>query len=110
MSRVIHSIGNPDVFKVFVDIDETICFYDTDRVYEEAVPNKEYIEKINKLYDEGKHITYWTARGSLSGSDYFDLTKKQLDEWKCKYHELSVGEKPLYDLLICDKTKRIEEI
>ena len=23
---------------------------------------------------------------------------------------LSVGEKPLYDLLICDKTKRIEEI
>ena len=51
MSRVIHSIGNPDVFKVFVDIDETICFYDTDRVYEEAVPNKEYIEKINKLYN-----------------------------------------------------------
>ena len=72
--------------------------------------NKSDREKINKLYDEGKHITYWTARGSLSGSDYFDLTKKQLDEWECKYHELSVGEKPLYDLLICDKTKRIEEI
>ena len=37
-------------------------------------------------------------------------TKKQLDIWKCKYHDLSVGEKPTYDLLICDKTKRIEEI
>jgi hypothetical protein len=28
----------------------------------------------------------------------------------CKYHKLIVGEKPAYDLLICDKTKRIEEI
>jgi hypothetical protein len=110
LQRIIHSIGNPDIFKVFVDIDETICFYSDLRVYEEAVPNIENIEKINTLYDEGNHITYWTARGSLSGKDYFDFTKEQLDSWNCKYHELSVGEKPLYDLLICDKTKRIEEI
>ena len=39
-----------------------------------------------------------------------NLTKSQLDSWGCKYHELSVGEKPPYDLLICDRTKRIEEI
>jgi len=39
-----------------------------------------------------------------------NLTKEQLEKWECKYHELSVGEKPNYDLLICDKTKRIEEI
>ena len=38
------------------------------------------------------------------------LTKNQLNKWGCKYHHLSVGEKPHYDLLICDKTKRIEEI
>ena len=42
--------------------------------------------------------------------DVFCNTKQQLDEWGCKYHELSVGVKPPYDLLICDKTKRIEEI
>ena len=51
-----------------------------------------------------------TARGSGTGIDWYDVTKKQLDLWGCKYHELSVGEKPVYDLLICDKTKRIEEI
>ena len=98
--------------RIFVDIDETICFYDgVDRLgYKNAIPNKTNIDKINKLYDEGHEITYWTARGSFSGIDYLELTANQLDEWGCQYHELSVGEKPNYDLLICDKTKRIEEI
>ena len=90
--------------RIFVDIDETICFY------KNAIPNEKNIAKINKLYNEGHEITYWTARGSYSGIDYLELTANQLDEWGCQYHELSVGEKPHYDLLICDKTKRIEEI
>ena len=98
--------------KIFVDIDETICYYkDVDRLgYKNAIPILFNIEKINKLYDKGHEITYWTARGSFSKIDYFDLTKKQIEKWGCKYHYLSVGEKPTYDLLICDKTKRIEEI
>ena len=98
--------------RVFVDIDETICFYDglDILVYKNDINNEKNIDKINKLYDEGHEITYWTARGSYSGIDYLELTANQLDEWGCQYHELSVGEKPNYDLLICDKTKRIEEI
>jgi hypothetical protein len=98
--------------KIFVDIDETICFYKgVDRLgYKNAIPNLENIKKINMLYKEGNEITYWTARGSVSKIDYFELTKLQLKTWGCKYHNLSVGEKPAYDLLICDKTKRIEEI
>lgn len=96
---------------IFVDIDDTICFYkDVGDSYETAIPNFNNIEKINKLYAEGNIITYWTARGSMSGVDWYDITKHQLDDWGCKYHQLSVGEKPPYDLLICDKTKRIEEI
>ena len=58
--------------------------------------------KKNSLKSElclkGKHMLY----------EY--LTEKQLKQWGAKYHELSTGEKPPYDLLICDKTKRIEEI
>ena len=98
--------------KIYVDIDETICFYDgvERRGYKNAIPNMENIKKINKLYDNGNYIKYYTGRGSVSKIDYYDLTKKQLDLWGCKYHELSTGEKPDYDLLICDKTKRIEEI
>ena len=39
-----------------------------------------------------------------------ETTVNQLKKWGCKYHKVSVGLKPAYDLLICDKTKRIEEI
>jgi len=95
---------------IYVDIDETICFYEGERHYPLALPNKENIAKINKLYDKGHYIKYWTARGTVTKIDWFETTKNQLDLWGCKYHELSVGEKPAYDLLICDKTKRIEEI
>lgn len=96
--------------RIYVDIDETICYYDGERNYPDALPLKDNIEKINKLFEDGHEITYWTARGSATGLDWFNLTKSQLSRWGCKYHDLSVGEKPPYDLLICDKTKRIEEI
>ena len=96
--------------KIYVDIDETICYYEGERNYPDALPIPENIAKINKLYDEGNHITYWTARGTMTGLKWFDVTKKQLNEWGCKWHALGVGTKPDYDLLICDKTKRIEEI
>jgi len=95
---------------VYVDIDETICFYDEERDYKLAKPIQKNINKINKLYDEGHQITYWTARGTVTKINWFKTTENQLKKWGCKYHELSVGKKPAYDLLICDKTKRIEEI
>ena len=48
--------------------------------------------------------------GVFEEINWFNITLKQLNDWGCKYHELSTGEKPYYDLLICDKTKRIEEL
>ena len=95
---------------IFVDIDETICFYENKRDYNLAKPSLENINKINILYEKGNKITYWTARGTMTGIDWYEVTKKQLNEWGCKYHNLITGQKPAYDLLICDKTKRIEEI
>ena len=47
--------------KIFVDIDETICFYEGKRNYPNAKPNLANIKKINTLYDNGNEITYWTA-------------------------------------------------
>jgi len=85
-------------------------FYEGERDYNLAKPYLENIKKINTLYEEGNKITYWTARGTMTGIDWYEVTKTQLNKWGCKYHHLSVGEKPAYDLLICDKTKRIEEI
>ena len=88
---------------IYVDMDETICFYEGERHYPDAVPNLSRIAKINELYDEGNTITYYTARGSQSGIDWTEVTENQLKSWGCKYHNLSVGRKPHYDLLICDK-------
>ena len=93
--------------KIFVDIDGTICSQEKD--YANAVPWIEQIEKINKLYDEGHTIIYWTARGSQTGIDWGEVTRIQLVKWGCKYHEVRFG-KPEYDMFICDKSKRIEEL
>ena len=88
--------------KIFVDIDETICQYESERDYNLALPIKSRIEKINDLYKDGNEITYWTARGSVTGIDWYEITKKQLAEWGCKYHELIMG-KPSGDHYIDDK-------
>jgi len=116
MNREIHNKNNATP-TAFVDIDETICFYEGDRIYELAMPSLENIEKINQLYDEGWVITYWTARGSSTPTnkqrieEYRALTLKQLHEWGARFHNLEVGDKkPLYDLIIDDKAKRIEEL
>ena len=105
---------------VLVDIDETICFFSGKRRYDLAEPSYENIDKINKLYDDGWSVIYWTARGGSEkskkeGRCYYDFTWKQLESWGCKFHDLSTGTKgehvkPPYDLLIDDKAKRIEEL
>jgi len=102
--------------KIFVDVDETICYNeDSDkskaRDYNKSAPIKENIQAINSLYEQGHEITYWTARGTVTGIDWYDLTKKQLISWGAKHHDLILG-KPAYDLYIDDKsinTRRWEE-
>jgi len=93
----------------YVDIDETICKTPPTRKYEDAIPINENIEKINKLYDQGHTIVYWTARGSRKQINWYDLTKKQLNEWGAKHHELRV-DKPYYDLFIDDRSINIENL
>jgi len=88
--------------KVFVDIDETICTGGFP--YNDCVPIKSRIERINVLFDKGNHITYWTARGGRSGHDFTQVTKTQLEQWGAKYDELVMGGKPAFDLYICDKS------
>lgn len=94
---------------IYCDIDETITKPRISDDYSQAIPDYDNIAKINKLYDEGHHITYFTARGSRTGIDWHDLTYHQLIEWGAKFHTLSCR-KPFYDLIIDDKSKRIEEL
>ena len=65
---------------IFVDIDNTICttINSQEDKYMHSTPIVERIAEVNKLYDQGNSITYWTARGSESGNNYEELTKKSL--------------------------------
>tara|TARA_R110000822_G_scaffold45353_4_gene121386 strand:- start:723 stop:1115 length:393 start_codon:yes stop_codon:yes gene_type:complete len=37
---------------IYVDVDETICYYQGERNYNLAIPYRDRIERINKLYDD----------------------------------------------------------
>jgi len=87
---------------IYIDIDETICNSPNKPDYTNSTPIVTNIEKANKLYEEGNTIVYWTARGTQTGIDWTDVTKKQFSDWGVKYHDLKFG-KPYYDLFIDDK-------
>jgi len=99
---------------IYVDIDGTVCNshkgINGKWDYTLSEPRREQIWKINKLYDEGNEIVYWTARGSVTGIDWTKFTKNQLNDWNCKYTRIETQKKPAFDLFIDDKAKRIEEI
>lgn len=88
---------------IFIDIDETICYYEGERDYEKALPLKDNIERANNLYDKGHRITYWTARGTMTGIDWREVTEEQFKRWGVKHHKLMFG-KPAYDLMIDDRS------
>ena len=87
----------------YIDIDHTITENNIqDLDYSNALPNKININKVNELYDEGNTIVMWTARGTKTGKNWFEITYKQLNQWGVKFHELRMG-KPAFDVLIDDK-------
>lgn len=95
--------------KYVFDIDGTIC-KTIDGLYRESIPIKGRINKINKLFEDGNSITYFTARGMGRTNDdsdkaielFYDMTKEQLDRWGAKYNTLVLG-KPSADLYVDDK-------
>ena len=104
-----------------IDIDGTICTPTVGRNYHQAQPWKDRIKVINKLYDEGNYVIYFTARAMGRFADLphsiasvkakevlFELTKQQLDEWGVKYNELIMG-KPHADYFIDDKGVKDED-
>jgi glycerol-3-phosphate cytidylyltransferase len=85
------------------DLDETLCTKAINGDYATAKPIKEAIEKVNILWMMGNTILIFTGRGSSSGKDWTELTKKQLKEWKIQHDELIMNRKPTYDVIIDDK-------
>jgi hypothetical protein len=84
------------------DIDGVIAMKREDLDYGQAGPNEEMIRIVNQLYDWGNEIILFTARGYVTGIDWYPTTEKQMKDWGVKYHELHMG-KPNADFYVDDK-------
>lgn len=91
------------------DLDGTICTSVKKSQYENALPDYSVINEINRLYGQGDVIKIMTARGCVSGIDHTVFTKRQLDAWGVKYHELIMNTKPHADWFIDDKAIHVSE-
>lgn len=89
--------------KIVCDIDGTVCSQEKD--YSDAKPYKGRIQKINKMFDNGDKITFFTARGSGTGINWRVVTENQLKKWNVKYHKLIFG-KPPGDIFIDDRAEK----
>lgn len=97
--------------RICFDIDNTITRWNSNRDYENFVPDTVMVSMINKLYDEGHIIVLYTARGMTScgpGRISVEIVPglvKNLEKIGLKYHEL-MTHKPAYDWIIDDKAMR----
>ena len=91
----------------YVDLDNTICSTKGND-YTNSVPYYYKIQELNKLYNLGHEIHYWTDRGHDTGMDWGNLTLKQMRLWNVKYSTLNSG-KPYFDLMIDDKCVNIKD-
>jgi len=84
------------------DIDGVIALKREDLDYAMSGPNERMISIINYLYEMGNEIILFTARGYVTGIDWYEITRKQMESWHVKYHELHMG-KPNADYYVDDK-------
>ena len=85
-----------------IDVDGVVASLVEDGYYSKAKPIQENIFLINQLKTAGLKIIFYTARGSLTGINWKQVTKDQFKEWGLLFDELKFG-KPAADLYIDDK-------
>lgn len=61
------------------------------------------------MYERGNRIIVFTARGSMTKTNWRELTEQQLKNWNVKYHELKF-DKPAADYYIDDRMLDLNDI
>lgn len=88
---------------VFVDIDGTVCTEEKTFERPLATPLANALDGVNRMYEAGHTIIFWTARGW----EQYKVTKDWLDRNGFKYHQLLMG-KPIANVFIDDRAKKFE--
>ena len=81
-----------------IDIDGTILTQQKPGEYDKAMPLLGAVYSVNKLYERGHQIVFYTSRGYK----YMQLTIKQLKDFGFKFHHVSFS-KPHADVIIDDR-------
>lgn len=104
------SAGESTGSKTFVfDIDGVIANLVPSLDYAVATPNHEVIRMVNFLHTLGHRIVLFTARGSKTGRDWTEVTRRQMSTWRVRHDELHFG-KPAADYYIDDRMLSIEAL
>ena len=96
----------PNKENIGIDFDETLCeevCYTPEEVLK-ATPRREFIEKVNKLYDQNFIVIYTARRHKL-----IPASLDWLDRNGVKYHAISNKKIPLF-VYIDDKALHINDI
>lgn len=100
----------PPGSKIFCfDIDGVIANLVPDNDYRQAAPRSSGVEAVNFLFEQGHRIILFTARGSVTGIDWREVTREQMQTWGVKYHELLFG-KPAADYYVDDKAATLDDL
>ncbi|MCW5796805.1 MAG: acylneuraminate cytidylyltransferase [Nitrospira sp.] len=91
------------------DIDGVIATLVPGNDYNKSRPRREMIGHVNALFEKGHYIVLNTARGSKTGIDWSETTRRQLAEWGLHYHELHFG-KPAADYYVDDRMLPLDKI
>lgn len=91
------------------DIDGVVATLVPSLDYALAKPNPDIIRAINFLHNQGHRIILYTARGSKTGKDWRETTRRQMADWGVNYHDLVFG-KPAADYYVDDKALLIADV
>ena len=91
------------------DIDGVVMTRVSGNDYRLATPVTATIGLVNALFDAGHRIVLHTARGSLSGIDWREMTVAQLVAAGVKYHDLLFN-KPAADFYIDDRAMPLDAL
>jgi hypothetical protein len=102
LNSIIWADGLPTGKTFVFDIDGVIASIVPTNDYALAGPLVDNIRRLNRLFEAGNTIILFTARGTMTGIDWSEVTQNQMIKWGVKYHRLQFG-KPAADYYIDDK-------
>jgi len=94
--------------KFCFDIDGVLATTVENMDYLAAEPIQENIDLVNRMYNQGHHITLFTARGSETGTPWSKRTHIQMSSFGVKFHRCLTG-KPYADMYIDDHNATLED-